>query len=303
MCTPNATNVVWSHCQCVLADGVERGILTANRMLPGPSIQVCENDKVVIDVENHMEGMEVTIHWHGIWQRGSQYYDGVPFVTQCPIQQGNTFRWVAITFESIVASKKTIFLNNYHCNIVGHIDTQSIEFFANDVKSFQYLFSYFQISMARKRWHSLLARPHWSPEIGRSLRQHRCQTASIKRSQQPLVRLWSNDPRDVDQWLVARRCCWKIPWTSRCQHRSRPRISACQRKGTVQRSQHRIHDEHASGSFHDYTRQKIQIQNDKRFCVRVSRPSNVRRPQLDCNRDWRWTSTARASKHHHFILR
>ncbi|XP_026494888.1 uncharacterized protein Stw isoform X1 [Vanessa tameamea] len=93
VCTPNATNVVWSHCQCVLADGVERGILSANRMLPGPSIQVCENDKVVIDVENHMEGMEVTIHWHGIWQRGSQYYDGVPFVTQCPIQQGNTFRY------------------------------------------------------------------------------------------------------------------------------------------------------------------------------------------------------------------
>ncbi|XP_038215387.1 laccase isoform X3 [Zerene cesonia] len=93
VCTPNATNVVWSHCQCVLADGVERGILSVNRMLPGPSIQVCENDKVVIDVENHMEGMEVTIHWHGIWQRGSQYYDGVPFVTQCPIQQGNTFRY------------------------------------------------------------------------------------------------------------------------------------------------------------------------------------------------------------------
>ncbi|XP_015602372.1 laccase-5 isoform X1 [Cephus cinctus] len=93
VCTPNATNTVWSHCQCVLADGVERGILTANRMIPGPSIQVCEGDKVVIDVENHMEGMEVTLHWHGLWQRGSQYYDGVPFVTQCPIQEGTTFRY------------------------------------------------------------------------------------------------------------------------------------------------------------------------------------------------------------------
>lgn len=93
VCTPNATNPIWSHCQCVLADGVERGVLTANRMIPGPSIQVCEGDKVVVDVENHLEGMEVTLHWHGIWQRGSQYYDGVPFVTQCPIQQGNTFRY------------------------------------------------------------------------------------------------------------------------------------------------------------------------------------------------------------------
>lgn len=93
VCTPNATNSIWSECQCVLADGVERGILAANRMIPGPSIQVCQGDKVVVDVENHMEGMEVTIHWHGVWQRGSQYYDGVPYVTQCPIQEGNTFRW------------------------------------------------------------------------------------------------------------------------------------------------------------------------------------------------------------------
>lgn len=77
----------------MLADGVERGILTVNRMIPGPSIQVCEGDRVVVDVENHMEGMEVTIHWHGILQKGTQYYDGVPFITQCPIQQGNTFRY------------------------------------------------------------------------------------------------------------------------------------------------------------------------------------------------------------------
>ncbi|KAL7303457.1 hypothetical protein TKK_0004639 [Trichogramma kaykai] len=93
VCTPNATNTVWSHCQCVLADGVERGILTANRMIPGPSIQVCEGDRVVIDVENHMEGQEVTLHWHGVWQKGSQYYDGVPFVTQCPITAGTSFRY------------------------------------------------------------------------------------------------------------------------------------------------------------------------------------------------------------------
>ncbi|BES97114.1 Multicopper oxidase [Nesidiocoris tenuis] len=93
VCTPNATNTVWSHCQCVLADGVERGIIAVNRMLPGPSIQVCEGDKVVIDVHNMMQGLELTIHWHGIHQRGTQISDGVPFVTQCPIAEGNTFRY------------------------------------------------------------------------------------------------------------------------------------------------------------------------------------------------------------------
>nr|BAJ83487.1 laccase 2 [Riptortus pedestris] len=97
VCTPNATNTVWSHCQCVLADGVERGLLTINRMLPGPSIQVCEGDKVIIDLRNAMQGLELSIHWHGIHQRGTQISDGVPFVTQCPIPEGNTFRyqWVA----------------------------------------------------------------------------------------------------------------------------------------------------------------------------------------------------------------
>ncbi|KAJ8951038.1 hypothetical protein NQ314_007738 [Rhamnusium bicolor] len=55
-------------------------------MVPGPSIQVCEGDKVVVDVENHMEGMEVTIHWHGIWQRGTQYYDELEY---------DIYQWIA----------------------------------------------------------------------------------------------------------------------------------------------------------------------------------------------------------------
>nr|UYS93176.1 multicopper oxidase 2 [Henosepilachna vigintioctopunctata] len=97
LCTPNATNTLKAECQCVPADGVEKGILVINRMLPGPSIEVCEGDKVVVDVNNQIEGMEVTLHWHGIFQKGTQYYDGAPYVTQCPIQQGNRFRyqWIA----------------------------------------------------------------------------------------------------------------------------------------------------------------------------------------------------------------
>ncbi|KAK5648672.1 hypothetical protein RI129_003564 [Pyrocoelia pectoralis] len=89
-CFPNRTN----NCQCIVADGVVRSVTTANRMIPGPSIEVCEDDEVIIDVENHLEGSDVTIHWHGLHHRGSQYYDGVPFVTQCPILQGNKFRYI-----------------------------------------------------------------------------------------------------------------------------------------------------------------------------------------------------------------
>lgn len=62
-------------------------------MLPGPSIQVCENDRIIVDVKNNIDAMEVTVHWHGIWQKDYQYYDGVPFLTQCPIPSGTKFRY------------------------------------------------------------------------------------------------------------------------------------------------------------------------------------------------------------------
>ncbi|EFN74336.1 Laccase-4 [Camponotus floridanus] len=61
-------------------------------MIPGPSIDVCEGDKIVVDVINKMDS-ELTIHWHGVFQKGSQYYDGVPFVNQCPISAKSTFRY------------------------------------------------------------------------------------------------------------------------------------------------------------------------------------------------------------------
>ncbi|KAJ4431319.1 hypothetical protein ANN_19916, partial [Periplaneta americana] len=79
--------------QCVPADGFEKGILTVNRRLPGPSIQVCLGDEIVVDVENKMPARSTTLHWHGIFQRGTQWNDGVPMVTQCAILQDTKFRY------------------------------------------------------------------------------------------------------------------------------------------------------------------------------------------------------------------
>ena len=82
-----------SDAQCVTADGIERGLLTVNRQLPGTSIQVCVDDIVVVDVTNYMDGTSTTIHWHGMTMKGTPFSDGVPFITQCPAQFGNTFRY------------------------------------------------------------------------------------------------------------------------------------------------------------------------------------------------------------------
>nr|XP_033341671.1 laccase-1-like [Megalopta genalis] len=88
-----ACNRTGQESQCIMADGVEKGILPINRQFPGPEINVCKGDMVVVDVENEALGTEATIHWHGIHQNGYQYYDGVPYITQCPIPSSSTFRY------------------------------------------------------------------------------------------------------------------------------------------------------------------------------------------------------------------
>lgn len=43
-------------------------------MLPGPKIQVCKNDMIVMNVENRINIFEsITIHAHGLKQKDYQY--------------------------------------------------------------------------------------------------------------------------------------------------------------------------------------------------------------------------------------
>ncbi|XP_071116464.1 uncharacterized protein [Haliotis cracherodii] len=91
-CPSNITDCYRPH--CVAADGVRRPIITVNRMLPGPALHVCQHDTVVVNVDNRMEGSESTaIHFHGVFQKGSPHHDGVPMITQCPIESSSTFQY------------------------------------------------------------------------------------------------------------------------------------------------------------------------------------------------------------------
>ena len=90
-CPHNGTACLSNH--CVSADGQRRGILTANRQLPGPTIQVCENDILVVDVINRLPGKAAAIHWRGQPQIETPYMDGAPLVTQCPIPSYTTFQY------------------------------------------------------------------------------------------------------------------------------------------------------------------------------------------------------------------
>ncbi|XP_067614892.1 uncharacterized protein Mco4 isoform X2 [Eurosta solidaginis] len=77
---------------CKYADGVKMNVMVINGNLPGQLIEVCKGDLIVVDVINSMHDI-TSIHWHGIHQRRTPHMDGVPFITQYPIEPGQAFRY------------------------------------------------------------------------------------------------------------------------------------------------------------------------------------------------------------------
>jgi FtsP/CotA-like multicopper oxidase with cupredoxin domain len=59
-------------------------------LVPGPEIRVRQGDRLRVVVENQLP-QETTVHWHGI--RLPNAMDGVPHVTQSPIQPGAQFTY------------------------------------------------------------------------------------------------------------------------------------------------------------------------------------------------------------------
>jgi len=74
--------------QWPILDGVAVTAMTYNGTVPGPLIRVTEGELVRIVVKNGLDE-PTTIHWHGVEVPNAM--DGVPDMTQKPIQPGETF--------------------------------------------------------------------------------------------------------------------------------------------------------------------------------------------------------------------
>ncbi|KAK6819001.1 hypothetical protein RU639_008078 [Aspergillus parasiticus] len=78
--------------------------MVINGSIPGPTIYADWGDYVIVHVTNHLHEAKngTSIHWHGIWQRGTNEHDGVVSITQCPIAPGSsmTYRWRAMQYGS-----------------------------------------------------------------------------------------------------------------------------------------------------------------------------------------------------------
>ncbi|KAF8434370.1 laccase [Boletus edulis BED1] len=78
----------------IAPDGYNRSASLVNGAL-GPLIRANKGDRFSIQVTNELTDdtmpLDTSIHWHGIFQRDSNWADGPSFITQCPIRQQKTF--------------------------------------------------------------------------------------------------------------------------------------------------------------------------------------------------------------------
>lgn len=93
-------------------DGVEREVILVNGQFPGPHIEANWGDWVEVKVTNSINNTEegTSIHWHGLLQKETPWFDGVPSIgvrsvcvphkanltdheQQCPIAPGKSFTY------------------------------------------------------------------------------------------------------------------------------------------------------------------------------------------------------------------
>ncbi|XP_046357778.2 laccase-5-like [Haliotis rufescens] len=97
----------------IQADGYEpqRLVTVANGTMPGPAIVVYEDQTVIVHVKNELYNEGVSMHWHGLHQKGTPFMDGVSFITQCPILPGQSF-----TYKFKAKPKGTFWYHSHNAN-------------------------------------------------------------------------------------------------------------------------------------------------------------------------------------------
>lgn len=99
-------NVSWVKAN---PDGLqERAVVGINGQWPLPVIEVDKGDRLVVTMNNDLQNKSASIHWHGMYQNGTNEMDGPSMVTQCPVPPGSS-----ITYNFTIDQPGTYW---YHCH-------------------------------------------------------------------------------------------------------------------------------------------------------------------------------------------
>ncbi|TVY44616.1 oxidoreductase [Lachnellula subtilissima] len=79
----------------IAPDGFSKSVLLVNNEFPGPLLEANWGDTFEITINNQIANPEegTMLHWHGLYQHQTPWYDGVPAVDMCPIAPGRSFTY------------------------------------------------------------------------------------------------------------------------------------------------------------------------------------------------------------------
>ena len=84
-------NITWVHGN---PDGAfDRSVIGINNQWPIPPIEVTKGDRLVVNVNNQLGNESTSLHFHGLYQHGTNHMDGPIGVTQCAIAPGGSFTY------------------------------------------------------------------------------------------------------------------------------------------------------------------------------------------------------------------
>ncbi|PHH79355.1 hypothetical protein CDD80_5023 [Ophiocordyceps camponoti-rufipedis] len=86
----------------------ERPVIGINDQWPIPPIHANVGDRVVIRVRNLLGNQTTSLHFHGLFMRGTPHMDGPDAVSQCPIPPGSEF-----TYDFIVDQPGTYWYHSH----------------------------------------------------------------------------------------------------------------------------------------------------------------------------------------------
>ncbi|KAF3172319.1 hypothetical protein TWF106_004966 [Orbilia oligospora] len=89
----------------------ERRVIGINGEWPIPTIEIEKGDRLVVNLVNGLPDVETSLHWHGLFQNGTNAMDGPGKVTQCALAPGQK-----MTYNFTINQPGTYW---YHSHIKG----------------------------------------------------------------------------------------------------------------------------------------------------------------------------------------
>ncbi|KAI1339851.1 multicopper oxidase [Xylariaceae sp. FL0016] len=83
--------VLFATDEDIIINCQQRHSVVFNGTSPGPPLYLREGQTTWIRVYNHMDNLNLTVHWHGLTMRTAPFSDGSPIVSQWPIGPGDYF--------------------------------------------------------------------------------------------------------------------------------------------------------------------------------------------------------------------